>query len=111
MNSPTREERYAQAVTREAESGNLRKPVWKLALAEANGNETAARDHYLNLRVAQMVEQEVDFETRFLTRREALRKSDEVSDELNCRRRRIARLVDAVLVALFIIMVWSLKHR
>jgi hypothetical protein len=77
MITATREERYTQAVTREMESDNLRRPVWDQALATANGDETAARNYYLKLRVVQMVEQEVEFETKFLARKNAQRKADE----------------------------------
>jgi len=48
-------ERYAQIAMREIQTGALREPIWNQALADADGETTAAERAYIEMRVGQML--------------------------------------------------------
>ena len=72
-------ERYRKAVEQELASGNRREPVWKEVLATAGGDEEAARERYIQLRVDQIAADEAGREAVEKARREKRRFYDSLA--------------------------------
>ena len=76
MSDLARTARYAKAVEQELASGNRWEPVWKEILATAGGDEAAARERYIQLRVDQIAADEAGREAVDKARRKQRRLHD-----------------------------------
>jgi hypothetical protein len=73
------EQLYAQAAE-EVASGQIRQGLWAKALAEADGDETAAKGRYLKLRVEIM---RAEAEVTDYARKQAAKEADQAAREAN----------------------------
>ncbi len=77
VNTETHPARFTRAIELELQNGSRREPIWNEALIATEGDETAAHDQYLRLRVEQLATDEAEWETAQKTRREQHRWQDE----------------------------------
>lgn len=72
-------ERYASVARQELNSGNRREPIWNEALTSVNGDEAVAQNLYVDLRIKQMMIDEVESEAARKARRERREFEDQLA--------------------------------